>query len=508
MFLRFGPAYRWYALATLTFANIAVLMSSTVVSVAIPQVMGAFGIGQDQAQWLSTANLAAATIAMLISTWSVTRFGLRNTVVYSLVIFSAGSLLSGLAPNIELLILGRILQGITVGVIGPLLMSLIFQLFPSAQQGLAMGIASVGLIMAPTLGPSVGGFLVDQFNWRYVMFLGLPISLLCTPVAAMLFPNRESSTTPAPFDWTGFVSLSLAVSGLLALLSNGEREGWDSDGILILGTLVVLVTAVFIRSQMNSDSPVLDLRLFANRQFAIFSLIAFVFGAGLYASMYIIPVFLQLVQFKSPTESGLILLPSGIAMTLIFPLSGKYADRVDTRLLIALGVLLFAASFLLMNQSDANTGFWTYTWWLVLGRVGLAVVLPPLNVCALQSVPQEQLHGASGAINFARQLGGAFGVSIVSVLLARRTNFHADPLMNNLRLDNGEMLEWLRHSQRLMAEAGLVGIDQIASSLVLLSRSVRQQAMVLGFQDTFLIVAGIFLLTLLPTMLLKTRHND
>ncbi len=504
-FHQFGIRYRWYALATLTLANVAVLMSSTVVSVAIPQIMGAFGIGQDEAQWLSTGNLVAATIAMLMSAWMVQAFGMRYTLVSGLLLFTLGSLLGGLAPNILILNIGRVLQGITVGIVGPLLMSVIFQLFPAKQQGLAMGVTSIGVIMAPTLGPGVGGFLVDHFNWRYVIFLGIPFSIICIPLSWILFPDREQDTDRPAFDWLGFIALTVSITSLLIALNNGEKEGWLSNISLAYFCVSLCSAFIFIHSQRYCDYPVLELNLFRNRQYTILSLVSFVFGAGLYASMYIVPVFLQMIQGMSPTDSGLIIVPAGIAMTLVFPISGRLADKVDTRILITTGSVLFAASFYLMTQSDRDTGFWLFACWLILGRIGLAVVLPPLNIQALKVIRPEQLQQGSGAINFSRQLGGAFGVSLITMILTRRSHHHRDALFSTQQLDNDSMLEWIRLSRETLGEAGLTGITQVSVALRWLSQAIYQQALTLGFQDAFLMVAVAFLVTLVPTWLLTLK---
>ncbi|MFM7785124.1 MAG: DHA2 family efflux MFS transporter permease subunit [Gammaproteobacteria bacterium] len=506
LFRRYGTGYRWYALLTIVTGNIAAVLAGTIINVAIPDIMGAFGIGQDDAQWLSTANLAASTVAMLASAWLVLRVGLKDTVLIAMSLFLAGSVIGGLATNTEVMIVSRIMQGVTAGLLTPLSMTIIFQVFPPGRQGLAMGLSAVGIILAPAIGPAVGGVLIDTLDWRYVFFLGVPFSLFTLFGSVAFLPGRQAVSAP-PFHWTGMILLTTSIMAMLIGLTHGERDGWDSLPILGCFALAAIAGAAFLLSQRGRAQPLLDVALFANRNFSIMALNGFVFSAGLYASTYLMPLFLQLVQRLTPTDSGVMMIPAGLAMVLIFPFAGRLADRLDPRLLISTGILFFVLAFWLLRSADANTAFATMAWWIVLSRVGVGLVMPALQMHALASVTPERLTQASGSFNFVRQLGGAFGVNLMSVVLERRRSVHADQLAATQTWGNSDTMESLQQLQGLGSAIGHVGTDQWNAAVGFLRQMVEAQALQAGFSDSFVILAFAFLLTMLPTLALRTRQR-
>lgn len=508
MFRRYGVRYAWITMSTVMIAVLATLLTGTIINVAIPEIMGAYGIGQDQAQWLATANLAASTVGMLMTFWMVRAWGLRNMMVVALSAFLFGSVLGGISPSIEVMIIARIIQGVTAGMIAPVSMSIIFTLFPPRQQGTVMGVASLAAILAPALGPTVGGLLIDSFSWRYVYFLGVPFSLLCLPLAIVFLPGRDKSIEVNRFDWAGLIALSIAITFMLLGLTNGEKEGWSSAIIITEFAISFLAWGFFIFWQLRIASPLLNLSIFKFRRFAIFALTSFTFGAGLYGSTYIIPLFLQIVQGMSPTDSGLAMMPAGFLMGVLFPIFGRMADQYDPRTLISWGLVFFFLSFYLMVDADSNTGFWTFVFWMCLGRLGIAIASPAMNLHSVRAVPLHYTDQAAGVLSFVRQLGGAYGVNLLSVMLARRTQFHVDSLSATQAVDNTPMLELLaQFNERLMA-AGLTGIEQTAVAMSQLYAVIYTQATIIAFKDTFLLASLVLLIPLIPTWMLKSAKQD
>ncbi len=442
-FRRYGINYRWYAMLAVISGNICAVLSTTIINVALPDIMGAFGIGQDRVQWLSTANLAAATIAMLCSAWTVGRIGLRATLLLGMGFFLLGSIIGGLSNSLPVMIASRVLQGIPAGLLTPLAMTVIFQVFPPGKQGIAMGISSVGIILGPAIGPTVGGMAVDALNWRYVYFLGIPISVASLLLASVFLPSKATAE-PKPFDWIGLVLLSVALISLLIGLSNGTREGWSSNVILSYLAVAIVCGIGFVRWEHVTKHPLLDIELFAQRNFSIMCVVTFVFGAGMYASTYLVPLFLQMVQGMSPTESGFLLMPAGFIMVLAFPLSGLLSDHSDRRLLISTGILFFAASFWFMAGADVGTSFWTFAFWVILSRLGLGLVMPALQIGALTGIEVARINSASGSFSFIRQLGGAFGVNLSSIMLERRTNMHRETFIDTQTYASGDTMELLQ----------------------------------------------------------------
>ena len=507
LFARYGPRYRWLVAITVLLGTISASVTTTTVTVAIPDIMGTFGIGQDRAQWLSAGALAGTTIAMLLSAWMVHSFGARKTFVGALCVFVAALLLAGAAPNDTVLILCRIVQGAVAGVLQPLAIYSLFRVFPHDQRGKAMGFFGLSVILGPAMGPTIAGLLMEHFNWRYVFYIPVPTSIAAIMLGSVLMPQREETGARANFDWTGFVLLSVSLACLLSGLSNGQREGWSSGFILTLLGMALAFGVAFVKWELHVAKPLVELRALASIQFAAAAFVACIFGAGLFGSVYLVPLCVQIVQGFSPLAAGLMLMPAGLVLGAVLPIGGYLTDRLPARWLIMTGLACFALSSWWMGSADANTPFWTFAWWVVLGRIGLGLINPSLNVAALHALPPEMLGQGAGMINFFRQLGGALGTNMLSVVLDRRTFFHSDVLTSMQSADNSATRELLRTMERVFAQAGAGADLQSAAALHYLGRVVQAQASTMGFRDSFLIVALVFTLALIPAWIMGRRRE-
>lgn len=506
LFARYGPRYRWLATVTVMLGTIGAVLTTTSVNVAIPDIMGAFGIGQDRAQWLSTGALAAMTVAMLLNDWLIRSFGQRRTFVVALGVFIAALMLAGLSPNESVLIFCRIVQGAVAGLLQPLSMYTLFRVFPPEHRGSAMGFFGISVIIGPALGPTVGGILIEHFNWRYIFFMAAPFSAAGMLLGSVFMPEREETKARASFDLTGFLFLSTALASLLIGLSNGQREGWYSDFILILWGLTLTAAAAFFAWELHVPQPLVNLKVLANGRFAAAAAVAAIFGAGLFGSVYLVPLFVQTVQHLTPLEAGLLLMPAGLALGLFMPIGGYMSDQLPARGLIVTGLLCFGLSAWWLGTVDANTSFWTIAWCVVVSRIGLGLIKPALNVTALRALRPEQIGQGAGMINFFRQLGGAFGVNVLSVVLDRRTFFHGNALANAQTAANSGTAEYLRTMQEMLARAGVPPDLQLPGAMHFLDRMVYAQAYTQGFRDSFLIVALVFTLALIPAWIMgRTR---
>ena len=502
LFERYGPAYRWLATGAALVAAISVILSATIINVAVPEVMGAFGIDQTKAQWLSTGFLAAMTATMLLTDWADRAFGQRGSITMALILFTAGSVLGGMAPDEDVLILARVIQGAAAGIVQPLAMVIIFRVFPPEKRGTAMGIFGIGVVLAPALGPWVGGLLMDSFNWRYVFYLGVPFALLGIVLAALFLPAR-SGTGPRPgFDWAGIGLLGLFLITVLSALSGGQRNGWSSYRVLGEFAVAAVSFVAFIWWERRTAKPMLDLQLFSSGPFAAAALVSFVLGAGLFGTTYLIPVFVQTIQGLTPTQAGLLLMPSGFAMVLIFPIAGRLSDRLSPGILIGAGLVLFAWSSWLTAAADVRTGFWMLAWWTVISRIGMGLIFPALSVGSLRVLPANLIAQGSGTINFARQLGGAFGVNLLAVMLERRTMVPADALAATQTTDNSATKAFQSQVADQTRAAGLPDIQQLPAAAWFLGQTVYLQASTMSYRDCFLVTAIVFAAALLPTWLL------
>jgi EmrB/QacA subfamily drug resistance transporter len=427
---RYGAAYRWIATATVMLTCVGTTAASTMVNVALPDIMGAFGLGDDQVQWLSTGFLAAMTASMLLTAWTLGSFGYRNAFLGAQTLFIASSLLGAAADSGGVIILARVLQGTACGLAQPLAMVVLSQVFPPEKRGTAMGIFGLGVVLSPALGPSLGGYLVDEYSWRDVFLAIVPLTMIAMVACAVFLPGRDrrAGARRPSFDVVGMVSLAVLLVCLLTALSNGQRYGWDSFFVVGMFAGALLSAGVFLVWESVAKEPLFQLRLFAYRQFSLCCVVAFALGVGIFGSTYIIPMFVQFVQNYTPTRAGLLLMPAGLVLGMTTPLAGRLGDRAPPRLPITIGLAIFGYSCWLCADADVDTPFWSFALWIAFGRVGLGLINPSLNAGALRALPQTLLAQGSGTINFARQLGGALGVNVLSVIVDRRTTFHGEAL--------------------------------------------------------------------------------
>jgi len=506
MFELYGTSYRWLAVSTTMLASFATMLTGTIISVAIPEIMGSFGVQQEEAQWLSTGYLAAGTVTMLIGAWSVESFGMRVTHVGSMLIFLAGSVLGGFAPSHDVLIISRIIQGAATGMLAPVSMLINYQVFPVNRRGTAMGLYGIGIILAPALGPTFGGTLIENYDWRYVFFMAVPFTIISVPMAMMFLPQRGTDATRPPFDWSGVFLVSVSLISLLIGLSNGQEKGWSSDYIVICLATTVISGTLFIWWENRSPHPILNLVLFLNPRFVAAAMVTVVIGFGLYGSTFLVPLFLQILQGLLPSDTGLLMLPGGLIMAAMFPIAGAISDRTQPRNVIIAGLFLFAISSFLMRHVDINTPFADLVIWTIIGRIGLACIFPSLNAAALASLPLHQLAQGSGAINFLRQIGSALGVNTLSIYLAQRTSLYSHEIAMTQSY-NQESLGLLRGIGELLSDSGLTYPHQMGVSAGYLSRMLYSQASTLAFRDAFLLVAIIFFLSMIPTWFMTVERR-
>tara|TARA_Y100001936_G_scaffold198290_1_gene199341 strand:- start:714 stop:2261 length:1548 start_codon:yes stop_codon:yes gene_type:complete len=499
---RFGSSHRWLITLTAMIGNISLILSSTIVNVAIPNIMGAFGVGQDKAQWLSAGFLATMTVAMLLNSWMISAIGKRNTYYVSMVIFVAGSILGVISTSFDMLVFARLLQGLGAGFIHPLALQVIYQAFPPDQRGRAMGFFGFGIVLAPALGPAFGGILVDTFDWRAVFWLVLPFCGLGSFMAAIFMPVREKETKKADMDWLGLVLISVFIFALLSALSSGGREGWGSDIIVLYFVITCVALIGFLFWESICRQPMLSLKLFSNVKFTSGCLLSFVWGAGNFGLWYLIPLFVQIVQGYTPTKAGFLLMPAGLLLALVFPLTGRISDWISPRIPITIGLIMTSYSCYLMAGADINTAFWIFGWWLILGRVGLGFVFPPLTTGSMRALPAEQVSQGAGMMSFSRQLGGAFGVSLLATFVDIRSTHYAESYIATQTSGNSATIEFLRSLQSYLGSAGIPESLQYLTALQQLGSSIYSQAMMLGFREGFLVAALMFFLAIIPGSLL------
>jgi EmrB/QacA subfamily drug resistance transporter len=434
---RYGPRYRWLLLGAVMIGTMASVMSATIINVAIPDLSQHFALGQGRAQWVTSGFMVAMTVSMLTTPWLLARYGYRGTYVGCMLLLMAGGIVGGLANNFNLVLAARVAEGLAAGVVQPIPAIIIMRAFGPHEQGRANGLFSMGVVLAPAIGPSVGGVLVDLLGWRSIFFMVVPLCLMSMWLAWRYVPDNAPGGVAANphgdnIDWRG---LLLGGVGTLCLL-NGMvvlRGSDELQAALLLGAaLAALGLFLWWQRRMagTGRTPLMNLGLFNYRQFAMGSVVAFIYGTALYGSTYLLPVYLQLGLNLAASHVGTILLPAGLVLAGTIAGVGRLADRHPTWLLVSIGLGLLAASFSLMLTVSFASALWLLVIWVTLGRIGLGFILPSLSLGSLRPLPKELIPQGASAISFVRMLGGAIGVSLCGIVLEWRLAAHGDSLAN------------------------------------------------------------------------------
>ncbi len=482
----FSALHRWLVVATCLIETLAVSLSATIINVAVPAIMGTFGVGGDQAQWMATAFFAAMTTGMLASDWTVRSFGQRNAFIGGILLFLAASLIGGTAPSFGIIVLARTIQGVAAGILLPLAMFAMFAVFPPTKRATVTGLFGISFVLGPGLGPWFGGLAIDAFDWRFTFYVAVVPAFIAMVAAAFILPGRDTSQPRTGFDWLGFALVATFLAATLTGLSNGQSKGWSSDFVvfsLILGGGALI--AFFVWELIVAD-PIFDVRLLANPRFAVANMLSFLFGVALFGSIYLQPIFVQIVQNYTPTRAGEVLIPGGLVLGLALPIAGRLADRMQPHWMIMLGFGVFALSHIWLGIVDANTSFWMFAFLVIIGRVGGGMIFPPLTVAGFREVPPARLGAANGMLNFTRQLGGAFGINALAIYLEQQTAFYSTMLAATQTEANATTQALLARVQDLLGPAGLPPASEVALSKFYLGRIVATQANALAFSDTFI----------------------
>ena len=507
LFRKYGHNYRWWASLVGVIGSFSTLLTSTIVNIAIPDIMGALGMTLEQAQWLATAFLASGTVTMLMTAWFIRAFGVATTFVGAMLVFVAASLMGAAADSMEILLIARLVQGAAAGLTMPISMVVTAQVFPIQQRGFAMGLMGVGTILAPALGPTLGGYLVDHLSWRWVFVAAVPFVVLSLPMARAFLPGRDGAGSRPPFDWCGAMLCSVWILALLIGLTEVQHEGWYDQFALWSLAAGLSGFAAWVAWEMHVPSPLVELRLFLNPRFVAAALVTFTVGVGLYGSTYILPLFLQQISQLIATDAGLLMAPAGLVMAALFPLAGRLADAFSHRAMILIGLALFAVSNLPMIHADNLTPALDMLLWYCVGRVGLACVFPSLNAAAINPLGLDLIPHGSGAINFLRQLGGAFGINFISLAMQERTATHFEALNNSQSWDNAATMELMRLVREQLRAYGLEGYQGFETSFIYVINTVGFQGSVLTYQDGFALVGVVTLITLIPGLFIAGRRR-
>jgi DHA2 family multidrug resistance protein len=500
-------ASKWSVLSVVILGTFMAILDSNIVNVALPRMMANFSATVDQIEWVVTAYMIAFAISMPATGWLQSRFGIKVVFIASLVLFVFGSVLCGMAWDKDSMIVFRVVQAVGGGAMLPTGITLVSEAFPPEERGMAMGVWSIGAMVAPSVGPFLGGYLVDEVNWRSIFYINVPVGAAAVIAAVWFLAPARRPGPPRRFDLAGFLSFSAFLAALLIALAQGQREGWDSDYILLCFAVSLAGLGVFLLASLRQKDPIIDLSLLLNHTFVMASVVNFVRAVAIFGSMFLLPLYLQNLMNYTALRTGIILAPTAVSVAVVSPFSGIIADRIGPRVPLFLGTVLVAYSLYLYKDLSLNSDYWFLFWPQVMRGVGLGLINAPLMSSALNAVRRDQTSNASSLFAVTMQVGGAFGVALLGAILQRREFFHYaqyGEMLNNAFSPVAYKAQAVM--QDLLLRAGFSPAEVMAKGKSLLALWVNRQAAVGGFADAFVFAALLISAGILPALLIRNRH--
>lgn len=502
-----NPTYKWWVAFTVTLSSFLVTMSQNAVQVALPPIMTAFGLNLDQAQWVVTGYMIAG--AMLVPTvgWLGNRLGNRTLYLLSLLLFLVGSTLCAFAWSGPSLIAFRVIQGLGGGPIMPMTMAILAGTFPPEQRGIAVSIMGIGIAFGPAVGPVIGGYLTTYLSWRMVFLLMLAPGLLCVGLTLLALPNPREAEQRS-LDMIGLLSMSVFLVSLLVALSRGQREGWDSPLIQRLFITAAVAFVIFLVWEMHTKEPLIDLRVYANTTFSAVSVLLLTFFMNFTISTFLQTILLQRLLDYAPDQAGYVLLPGAAAMAIAFPLAGRLADTVDRRLVILSGLCIFAfASYEFTWLSLERPLSWMI-WLAGLRFLSGGFLFTSATAAALSELPPNQVRMGSGLLNLVQNgIGGTIGLAIGTTVLQRRLTVHSHLLDQQQLFSSLGWAEILMPVRELVQQGGALGRLGEAQVQALVQRHLSQQATVAAYQDCYMLVMVLCLVSVSLLLLLRKPNG-
>jgi DHA2 family multidrug resistance protein len=496
----------WAIAGIVLLATFMEVLDTSVANVALPNIAGNLSASVDEATWVLTAYLVANAIVLPLSGWFSSLFGRKRFYMACVAIFTISSLLCGLAPSLGLLILFRVLQGLGGGALQPISQAILVESFPREKQGVAMAFYGMGVVVAPVIGPTLGGWITDNYTWRWIFLINIPVGILSLLLtAAMIFdpPHlvRKTFANGLKLDYIGIGLLSLGLASLEILLDEGQRNDWFGSKMIVIAAFIAAASLIAVVIwELRQDQPVVDFRILANRNFALAAIIMYAVGFTLYGSTAILPIFLQTILGYTALLSGLVLSPGGIAMMIGMLLVGRLLGRLQARWLLAFGLVVAAAGLFQMSGFTLDVDFRTAMWARTIQALGMAFLFVPVNTVAFSSVRPERLGYATGLMNLFRNIGGSAGIAMVTTIVARREQFHQEVLVSHLTPLDGGLLPTLNDIAANLVTRGASAADASVQAYGMLYGLVQRQASMLAVADTFWVLALVFL-GLIPLVL-------
>ncbi len=505
----------WIIALTVTLATFMEVLDTSIANVSLPHIAGSLSAGTDESTWVLTSYLVSNAIVLPLSGWLSSIVGRKHFYMGCVALFTVSSFLCGLAPNLGTLIFFRVLQGAGGGGLQPSEQAILADTFPPAKRGMAFAVYGIAVVMAPAIGPTLGGYITDTFTWRWIFFINIPVGILSLLLTSRLiqdppyFKRRKLNETHIDYTGLGFVALGLGT--LQVVLDKGQRDDWFGSHFILSLSVISAASLIFVVFwEWHHKDPIIDLHLFRERSFATANFLMFMLGFALLGSTLLLPLFMQTLLGYTAERSGLALMPGGFTIMVAMPIVGFLLSRYSPRYLLMFGLSMLSFSLFNMTKFDLSVDFRTMMMARVFQAAGLAFLFVPINTAAYAFLPRDKNNAASGLMNLARNIGGSVGISLVTTGLARRAQFHQVRITENLTAANPQFRTALQGMANVFSGAGAGpgsgGVTALQHAYAMMQANVIRQATMLAYIDNFWLL-GWVIFCLIPFVFLIKKSK-
>ena len=500
----------WLIAITVMLATFMEVLDTSIANVALPHIAGSLSAGVDESTWVLTSYLVSNAIVLPLTGWFSMLFGRKRFYMGCVIVFTASSFLCGLAPNLVLLVIFRIIQGAGGGGLQPVSQAILVESFDRRRQGMAMAVYGMGVVVAPIIGPTLGGWITDNFTWRWIFFINIPVGILSILMTSTFVSDppylvRKTFKTGLKIDFIGLGLLSVGLGFAQVVLDKGERDDWFGSNFIVWCTIVCLIGLVgAVVWELRQKDPIVDFHLLKDRNFAVATLTMFALGLVLYGTTVLLPILVQTLMGYTAELSGLVLSPGAIITMLTMPLVGRLLTRIEARWLVVFGLITLSAGMFELSSLNLQTDFksFVYTW--MISRGGLGFLFVPINVMAFNFIPKEKTNNATGIINLARNIGGSIGISMVTTMQARLAQKHQSMLVHNMTPLSVTYQNALHSLAAHLEAGGVTAAHALEQARAMLYSQLLRQSSMLAFVDVFWLL-GATCLAMIPLMFLMKK---
>jgi DHA2 family multidrug resistance protein len=501
-----SPVNPWIIALTVTLATFMEVLDTSIANVALPHIAGSLSAGQDESTWVLTSYLVSNAIVLPLSGWLSSIMGRKRFYMSCVALFTISSALCGFSLNLPMLIFFRVLQGAGGGGLQPSEQSILADTFAPAKRGMAFAVYGIAVVMAPAIGPTLGGWITDNFSWRWIFFVNIPVGIISLLLTQRLIQDppylKRRKLSETRIDYVGLGLVALGLGTLQVVLDKGQRDDWFESHFILALTVVSAAALIFVIFwEWNHKDPIIDLHLFRERTFATANFLMFMLGFALLGSTLLLPLFMQTLLGYTAERSGLALMPGGFTIMIAMPVVGFLLSRYSPRYLMMFGLCMLSFSLFHMTNFDLGVDFKTVMFARVYQALGLAFLFVPINTTAYSGLPRDKNNAASGLMNLARNIGGSVGISVVTTLLARRTQFHQVRLTENLSASNPQFQSTLQGLTATFSGGGAGPVAAAQQAYASIQANLIRQSTMLAYIDNFWLL-GVVIACLVPCVFL------